>query len=323
MCSVNLRNVRRLWYDPCMARPSPQTDRVVDVVELLTNRPDDGMTLSEIARRLGLSPVTVHPMLATLLRAGWLVRHPTRKTYRLGPALAMIGQTAAAGFSAIDVCHPVMAALQQDLRLTCLAVAPGEEQGLVVDIVRDPSDPQQGVRIGDPVPFQPPLGFSYMAWQDPKTVARWIARGGDDPDTEARYRRILAVTRERGFSVDIVVPPQAQLGRLLTQIDDGAFAGADNTSHSEVRDAIERYAATLEADAAYGPAELDPDQTYRLDTVSAPVFDHRAEVALIVGLRGFHESVTGRAAEKIGQRLVDACTELTSAIGGVRPAIDR
>ena len=305
-----------------MARPSPQTDRVVAVIDLLTNRPEDGMTLSEIARRLGLSPVTVHPMLAGLLRAGWIVRHPTRKTYRLGPALAMIGQTAAAGFSAIDVCHPIMAALQKELRLTCLAVAPGEEQGTVVDLVHDPADAERGVRIGDPVPFQPPLGFSYMAWQDPKTVARWMARGGDDPDTEARYHHILEVTRERGFSVDIVVPPQAQIGRLLTQIDDGVLSAGDS-SHGEVRDAIERYAALLEADAAYGPAELDPDQTYMLDTVSAPVFDHRAEVALIVGLRGFRESVSGIAAEKIGQRLVDGCAEITVAIGGVRPVADR
>ena len=86
----------------------------------------------------------MHPMLASLLRAGWIVRHPTRKTYRLGPALAMVGQTAAAGFSAIDVCHPVLAALQQELRLSALAVAPGEEQGLVVDLVHDPADAERG-----------------------------------------------------------------------------------------------------------------------------------------------------------------------------------
>jgi DNA-binding IclR family transcriptional regulator len=308
-----------VWYGPGVARPSPQTERVIAVVDLLTHRAEDGMTLSEIARRLGLSPVTVHPMLASLLRAGWVVRHPTRKTYRLGPGLAMVGQRAAAGFSAIDVCHPVMAALQQDLGLTALAVVPGEEQGTVVDIVHDPDDPERGVRIGDPVPFQPPLGFSYMAWQEPKIVARWIARGGDDPDTEARYRHILDVTRRRGFSVDIVVPPQAQLGRLLTQIDSGALPPADDPSHDAVRAAIERYAELLQADAAYGPAELDPDDDYLLDTVSAPVFDHRSEVALIVGLRGFRSAVTGLDAEKIGQRLVDGCGEITAAIGGVRP----
>jgi DNA-binding IclR family transcriptional regulator len=302
-----------------VARPSPQTDRLVAVIDLLANRPDDGMTLSEIARRLGLSAVTVHPMLASLSRAGWLVRHPTRKTYRLGPALALIGQTAAAGFSAIDVCHPAMVSLQQELRLTVLAVAPGEEQGTVVDLVLDPSDAYAGVRIGDSVPFHPPLGFSYMAWQSEKTVTRWIARGGNDPEVAARYRHILDVTRQRGFSVDIVVPPHAQLGRLLTQIDEtGAGAGGESTP-SEVRDVIERYASMIAADDAYGPAELDADQTYRLDTVSAPVFDRAGEVALIVGLRGFRDAVTGLVAEKIGQRLVDGAAEITTAIGGNRP----
>src|SRR2546422_354077 len=64
-----------------MARPSPQTDRLISVVDLLASRPGEGLTLSDIARRLGLSPVTCHPMLASLLGAGWLVRHPTRKTW--------------------------------------------------------------------------------------------------------------------------------------------------------------------------------------------------------------------------------------------------
>jgi DNA-binding IclR family transcriptional regulator len=303
-----------------MARPSPQTDRLVSVVDLLAGAQGDGMTLSEIAGRLGLSPVTLHPMLGGLLQAGWLVRHPTRKTYKLGPALAVVGQAAASGFSAIEVCHPVMVALQQELRLTCLAVAPGEEQGTVVDIVRDPDDSERGVRIGDQVPFRPPLGFSYMAWQSEKTVARWIARGGADLETEARYRKILDVTRGRGFSVDIVVPPQAQLGELLSQIPTDELADTSGASHAELRASIERYAARLSADAAYSPADLDADQTYRLDTVSAPVFDHKSEVQLILGLRGFRDALTGAEAEKIGQRLVDGTLEITLAIGGTRPS---
>ena len=46
------------------------------------------------------------------------------------------------------------------------------------------------------------------------------------------------------------------------------------------------------------------------------MFNHRAEVAFIVRLRGFRESVTGLAAEKIGQRLVDGYGEIAAAIGG-------
>src|SRR3954469_4933182 len=110
-----------------MARPSPQTDRLVAVVDLLASREGEGLSLSDIARRLGLSPVTCHPMLASLLKAGWVVRHPTRKTYRLGPALTAIGEAAAAGFSAVDVAHPVMAELETELGLTCLALVPGDE----------------------------------------------------------------------------------------------------------------------------------------------------------------------------------------------------
>ena len=301
-----------------VARSSPQTDRLVAVVDLLASRPDQGMGLSEIARRLGLRPVTVHPMVAALARAGWVVRHPTRKTYRLGPALAVIGQAAASAYTALDVCHPVMVALQQELRLTVLAMATGDEQGTIVDLVCDPGDAPSGVRIGDIVPFQPPLGFSYMAWQDDKTVNRWLDRGGDDEPGRERYRRILDVTRTRGFSVDIVLPPEAHIRRLLSQLDDRVLP-AGEPSHAEFRDAIERYASVLATETADRPTELDADGTYMLDTVSAPVFDGFGEVTMILALRGFRDAVTGAVANKIGQRLADAGAEITEAIGGVRP----
>ena len=76
-----------------MPRASPQTDRVVAVVELLTAHPGADFTLAELARRLGVSKPTCYPMLAALTRSGWLLRHPTRKTYRLGPALVPAGSS--------------------------------------------------------------------------------------------------------------------------------------------------------------------------------------------------------------------------------------
>src|SRR3954468_15285473 len=98
-------------------------------------------------------------MMASLLKAGWVVRHPTNKSYQLGPALAVIGQSAAAGFSALELCHPVMVDLQQELGMTCFALVPGDDQATIVDMVRDPRTDDATLRIGDTVPFHPPLGL--------------------------------------------------------------------------------------------------------------------------------------------------------------------
>ena len=92
----------------------------------------------------------------------------------------------------------------------------------------------------------------------PRPSRVWIARGGDDPEIERRYRHILDVTRRAGT--------RSTSSSRLRRNSVGCYAdrsrrarrASTDASHGEVRDAIERYAATLAADAAYGPAELDP-----------------------------------------------------------------
>jgi DNA-binding IclR family transcriptional regulator len=77
-----------------MARTSPPTDRVVATVSLLAARPDQPLSLAELTRRLGVNKSTGHAILASLVAAGWVLRDPTRKTYRLGPALVALGRSA-------------------------------------------------------------------------------------------------------------------------------------------------------------------------------------------------------------------------------------
>ena len=74
-----------------MPRPSPQTDRVVTLLNILAADPSAGLSIAEIARRLGINKATCYPMLAALQDAGWLVRHPVRRTFHLGPALVPLG----------------------------------------------------------------------------------------------------------------------------------------------------------------------------------------------------------------------------------------
>src|SRR4051812_3388534 len=302
-----------------MARPSPQTDRLIAVVDLLASREGDGLSLSDIARRLGLSPVTCHPMLASLLKAGWLVRHPSRKTYRLGPALAAIGTAAAAGFSAVELSHPIMVEVAQELKLSCLALVPGEDQATIVDIVRAAPHHDPAMRIGDHVPFHPPLGVPYIAWQDRKAVARWLSRAGNEADAKERYEELLAVTRERGYSIDLAMPDGGNLRELLSRFDAPIPTGRDMASSTQLLALLEQFAKQISIDHEYAPVDLEPDRLYGLGSVSAPVFDRDGDIVLILALRGFDADVTGTEARRIGERLVAGADGITTAIGGVRP----
>ena len=59
-----------------MARPSPQTNRVVALVEILAARPNEALTLAEVTRRLGVNKSTCYSMLQALTEVGWLLRDP-------------------------------------------------------------------------------------------------------------------------------------------------------------------------------------------------------------------------------------------------------
>ncbi len=61
-------------------RPSPQTERVVTLFEQLAGDGRRGMTLAEVSRQLSVHKASCHSMLSELLRAGWLLRDPVRKT---------------------------------------------------------------------------------------------------------------------------------------------------------------------------------------------------------------------------------------------------
>ena len=63
-------------------RPAPGAERVVAVLNFLAAHPDESFTLSELSRRLDLNKATCHALLMTLTQAGYLLRHPTRRSPR-------------------------------------------------------------------------------------------------------------------------------------------------------------------------------------------------------------------------------------------------
>jgi DNA-binding IclR family transcriptional regulator len=284
-----------------MARTSPPTERVVATMALLAERPDAALSLAELTRRLGVNKSTGHAILTSLAAAGWVLRDPTRKTYRLGPAMAALGRQAAASFPALDFARPVLVELSLELAVACAAIGVGDAAVTVLDQVVDPRATGTAFRVGASFPLRPPLGAAVVAWAPDAVRDDWLEHV--PPDTRPHYADALAAIRERGFAVEIAAPT-VQLRELADLLASDASASA----------ALDRLADELATHEEFLVVDLDPDRDYPVNVVNAPVFDDTGHVTLVVSLTGFARPLRGAEVRAMGDALRSATARLTDAL---------
>jgi DNA-binding IclR family transcriptional regulator len=305
-----------------VARPSPQTERLVSLVDAIAACPEEGLTLSEIARHLAVTPATCHPMLVSLTELGWLVRHPVRRTYRLGPALITVGRAASRGLGAVDLARPGMQRLRDDLGLTCIALAPGETHVTVAEVVRGPSGHGPHLYVGDQIPIAPPLGVGYVSWADEQTLRRWLDGVTADPVKRAHHEQAVKSARARGYAVELVTRIETELGQTLARLDEhldahlAGLAASDsrNPSAARLRTLVEEIAAELGDPAQDSVLDLEPGREYRIGRIGAGVLDAVGDVALVLALHGFGARTEGSRAAEIGARLAAVAAEVTAQL---------
>jgi DNA-binding IclR family transcriptional regulator len=293
-----------------MPRTSPPTERVVATIALLAERPDAALSLAELTRRLGVNKSTGHAILASLAAAGWVLRDPTSKTYRLGPAMVALGRQAGASFPALDFARPALVELSAAFGATCAALGVGDDAVTVLDQVADPRAGAHGFRVGASFPLRPPLGAAVVAWASDAVRDDWLAHV--PPDTRAHYADALAATHDRGFAVEIAGTPVDRVRELAGMLGD------DDTA---ARRALDRLADELAAREEFLAVELDPDRDYAVNVVNAPVFDHTGHVTLVVSLTGFARALPGREVQRAGDALVAATRPITAALTPTPPFV--
>jgi DNA-binding IclR family transcriptional regulator len=290
-----------------MPRTSPPTERVVATMSLLAERPDAALSLAELTRRLGVNKSTGHAILTSLAAAGWVLRDPTSKTYRLGPAMVALGRQAGASFPALDFARPALIDLSREFAATCAALGVGDDAVTVLDQVADPRAAAHAFRVGASFPLRPPLGAAVVAWAAAAARDDWLAHVPGD--TRAHYADALAATHDRGFAVEIAATPVARVRELADML-------ADDTS---ARATLDRLADELAAHEEFLAVDLVPDRDYAVNVVNAPVFDHTGHVTLVLSLAGFARTLRGTDVQACGDALVAATSRITSALG---PALD-
>lgn len=289
-----------------MVKPAPAVARAVETLDFLAAHPGQGFTLSELSKALDINMASLLAILQALAAGGYVVRQDRHKTYGLGPSLVALGHAAIAQHSALAAAAGPMRTLAAEIATECVAsTAVGDDMVMVATEGLAPAEARD-IRVGQRIPMIPPLGAVFVAWAGADAIDEWLDHA---PDLDTDYRRLLATVRTRGYSLGWLGPPAGagvRLGRALRQQATGR----------EIHDLV----SALRAD--YMVLDVDPDASYRVSAIAAPVFDGRGDVVLALTLNGFDRSLRGDAVLERANRLVATTRSITRAIHGRQPAND-
>jgi IclR family transcriptional regulator, acetate operon repressor len=184
--------------------------RAVEVLECLT-QPGDGLTVTEIARLVGGSKSATFSTLQTLEMHGFVGSQGegTSRRYRLGLALARLGEHAMAQVSLRDLARPVLQDLTAATGMSSRVAIPEDGFAVIVGRVDAPTAIRFDLHMGRrESPHCTGLGKALLAELPEAEAARIVEQHGLPARTShtiinpATLAADLAEIRRRGYSVD-------------------------------------------------------------------------------------------------------------------------
>lgn len=189
---------------------APALEKGLDILELFASTPE-GLTVSEVARRLDRTVSQIFRMILCLQSRGYLAQSGTNDTYHLTLRLFRIAQEHPPTKRLVTEALPSMHALAQKLRQSChLGIIDG---GHVVIIAQVDSPEPTGfyVKMGSKVELMhAATGHVILAHQNDDARARALEewkletkRRSPPPDLEKHLAKIRARGHERRASYEI------------------------------------------------------------------------------------------------------------------------
>jgi len=259
---------------PQSQAPSPPTERVIAVIELLGSEPARQFTLAEICRSLGISRATGHAILTTLTAHDWVTRDPVTAEYAWGPAIASLAKPANALMYRGDL-QALAAEAGTQVYLT-------RKEGGTLVIVETAGECLTGPRIspGLRTPLVAPFGRDYVAWSSAETQKAWLeAIGQPDPGLRRRMTAVLKEIRQRGFVVE-------RLTREYVRVYTALRALSGDGEIDMITTQLARAFADLTTIDVLS-SEMDDTASHSVATISAPITDTSGSVIMSVTAAAF------------------------------------
>ncbi|HZZ52510.1 MAG TPA: flavin reductase [Pseudonocardia sp.] len=207
----------------------------------------------------------------------------------------------------VDTARPELERVAEEIGTECLAIASVADQLVVLASAGEPSAGSEITRIGQRIPFVPPIGAPFIAWADEPTIAAWLARADTQVDDRSRddYLTLLRRVRDRGWSLSLGNDQHTELQRAMESYSEG-----EPGSKAEV--------ARLGAELAnrFEPESLDPDSHYDVRLLSVPVFGPDDSVLLTLTLWGLPHHVTGSEVQRYADTVRAAAEKIGASLRG-------
>ncbi|WP_226874716.1 IclR family transcriptional regulator [Microbispora sitophila] len=186
--------------------------RAAEVLEALAGGPPgEGLSVTEVAAACGLSKSSAFATLYTLQRFGLAADdgEGMNRRYRLGMALARLGDRARDQLSLRDVARPILVELTRTTGMNSRLAIPESDQAVVIDQVSNGERIQVDLRMGvRELPHCTGLGKALLAEMEDRQVEALIERVGlprRTAHTITDLDRLLAHLRdirEMGYALD-------------------------------------------------------------------------------------------------------------------------
>lgn len=168
---------------------------------------EDGLTLTELARRLEESQTVVFRLLKTLEEGGYVQQDPPSKRYRLGLRVWEMGAKVVGRMGLLDVARPVLRWLTGVTGETSVLVVLRDTDVLYIDIVEGSEPLRVYAEVGARVPVYATASGRAMLAHHPGLVGRVVKAGLKrlTPSTitsAAELRRRLEDVRGTGLSIN-------------------------------------------------------------------------------------------------------------------------
>ena len=290
-------------------RASPPTDRVVRILDFLASRPSERFGVSDLARRIGLSKPTCLGIVTSLAEAGYLVRDPVDKTYRLGPSLITLGHKAQESLRVSPAARDQLRRLSARFDATAALSAVVDDRITLLDLVA-PAGAEPGVEVGQSYPFAPPVGLMFVLWDD-DAERTWLEMQPTLPlrmDME-RLSRVTALCRADGYLVERLTPGGRRLYSLM--------AGMPTTLPGELRALLGELVSDI-GERVYLRDESPGRKRIDISVISAPVFDHYRRQVMVASMH-IGKALTDNEITVRARAVVETADAVTAHLGGEKP----
>lgn len=255
--------------------PATAVERALNILEAAAHR-HDGLTNSEISRKLGIPKSSASYILRTLERRGYLRRDAESGRYRLGLKILSLGGDAQANLDIADVALPFMRALEEKIHMTVHLAVLDQGEAVYIEKVEAPGFFKVNTWVGRRMFLHSTsVGKCLLAWlpkQEAETIVKQEGLKRRTPRTITTMTRLFAElerVKDEGYAIDdeenslgarcLGAPVFDVAGNVIAALGaSGTLTQVDEASMPRLAEAVKetarRISRQLQRSGAAGPA---------------------------------------------------------------------